>query len=118
MRIGHLLITTWLPVSDLGAPHGHRRTRAYRPFCLCHLGYVLALICVAVHRCCFASLRAAIGICVYLCLALPRHGLRGSAGHRIDGSIGLQVQIVTGILLAMHYTPHVVCAGVWVLRLV
>jgi len=24
----------------------------------------------------------------------------------------LQVQIVTGILLAMHYTPHVVCAGV------
>ena len=26
--------------------------------------------------------------------------------------IGLQVQIVTGIVLAMHYTPHVVCAGV------
>ena len=24
----------------------------------------------------------------------------------------MQVQIVTGILLAMHYTPHVVCAGV------
>jgi ubiquinol-cytochrome c reductase cytochrome b subunit len=24
----------------------------------------------------------------------------------------LQVQIVTGIVLAMHYTPHVVCAGV------
>ena len=49
-----------------------------------HLVYVLALICVAVHRCCFASLRAAIGICVYLCLALPRHGLRGSAGHLSD----------------------------------
>ena len=29
------------------------------------------------------------------------------------GGIGLQVQIVTGIVLAMHYTPHVVCAG-WV----
>ena len=28
------------------------------------------------------------------------------------GGIGLQVQIVTGIVLAMHYTPHVVCAGV------
>jgi hypothetical protein len=53
-----------------------------------------------------------------------------SAGHRhlfdyptpplLDGlwgfgslvGIGLQVQIVTGIVLAMHYTPHVVCAGV------
>ena len=28
------------------------------------------------------------------------------------GGIGLHVQIVTGIVLAMHYTPHVVCAAV------
>jgi quinol-cytochrome oxidoreductase complex cytochrome b subunit len=32
--------------------------------------------------------------------------------------IGLQVQIVTGIVLAMHYTPHVVCAGVSTICLV
>ena len=28
------------------------------------------------------------------------------------GGIGLHVQIVTGIVLAMHYMPHVVCAAV------
>ena len=38
--------------------------------------------------------------------------LYGLWGFGSLGGIGLQVQIVTGILLAMHYTPHVVCAGV------
>ncbi len=38
--------------------------------------------------------------------------LDGLWGFGSLGGIGLQVQIVTGIVLAMHYTPHVVCAGV------
>ena len=43
-------------------------------------------------------------------MALPR--LNEVASTCSSLAIGLQVQIVTGILLAMHYTPHVVCAGV------